>query len=432
MDNYGNQPGGGFSSVDGYNDVAGSQAEEQRRMQEDEMNRQRQEQAANDAAAEQAAFSQPTASGGGAASRRRSRRQPQQRSTPNVKSKTAPTPRPVKQNAVNPGFALLGFILAGLWGMGLLEDDGRWFSGCIVGLIGAYVAGHYHKVLIAASLVGAGWWFFSTHDPSEFLPVATVDPVPRVQPSGPDEVVAVKSEPQTPEQEVEARFPYPAKPSILLREHEDLVTDPSRMRGVQKAMFDFEKRTGKSFLTDHQSMKPATRSRFDYFPQYADGGLEEGRETIPSLEPIQGIWDYRSPQLWELNLMATIEQHFLYKTTYDNGTIREGGFRTYSGDGLCYKPMFRPLRRDAAQHEVFQLPVRGGNVWREFVQSVYHAKTDAELLALDPMNLAITQTQKKIAEATALYESQKRLVDGLRQSNLRLTRAVWRLRSSRR
>ncbi len=39
MNDYENSPGGGFSSVDGYNDPAGSQAEEQRRMQEDEMNR---------------------------------------------------------------------------------------------------------------------------------------------------------------------------------------------------------------------------------------------------------------------------------------------------------------------------------------------------------------------------------------------------------
>ncbi|MCS7468804.1 hypothetical protein NZK35_19300 [Stieleria sp. ICT_E10.1] len=433
MGDYDQHPGGGFSSVDGYNDPAGSQAEAMRQMQEDELRRQQQEQAAWDAAAQsEAACSQPDfgdqSDAGG-----RPKANAKQTKAARTKPKSNPPPA-TPTDPVSPGFAILGFVLAGGWGMGLLEDDGRWFGGLVTGLIGAYVAGHYHKVLIAASMVGGGWWFLSQYEPSHpqrAETVSTVDTAPAVRPSRPAREMVQTPQPQTPEQEVAALPPYPKTPTILLRPHQTLSTDPSRMRALQNAMFDFEARTGKSFLSEHRSMKRATRTHYDYFPRYSGGELQEGSETIPQLQPIQGVWEYQSPQLWELDLIATVDQHFLFNTTRADGTVREGVFRTYSGDGLCYKPMTRPLRRRGDKHEVFQLPVRGGQVWRDFARSVYHAKTDAELLALDPFNQTIAHTHKKTAEARAMYESNKRMVDGLRQASLPVARAAWKLRSDR-
>ena len=440
MSDYDQHPGGGFSSVDGYNDPAGSQAEAMRQMQQDELNRQQQEQAAWDAAAQsEAACSQPDfGSQSDAAGRPNANANAKHNKAARAKPKSKPAPaRPT--GPVSPGFAILGFVLAGSWGMGLMEDDGRWFGGLVTGLIGAYVAGHYHKVLIAASLVGGGWWFLSQYEPSHpqrAETVSTVNAAPAVRPSRPArEMVQTPQpqtpQPQTPEQEVAALHPYPATPTILLRPHQPLSTDPSRMRAFQDAMFDFEARTGKSFLSEHRSMKPATRTHHDYFARYSGDELQEGSETIPQLQPIQGVWEYQSPQLWELDLIATVDQHFLFNTTRADGTVRDGVFRTYSGDGLCYKPMTRPLLRRGDKHEVFQLPVRGGQVWRDFARSVYHAKTDAELLALDPFNQTIAHTHKKTAEARAMYESHKRMIDGLRQASLPVVRAAWKLRTNR-
>ncbi|QDV40503.1 hypothetical protein Enr13x_03090 [Stieleria neptunia] len=443
MSDFDQHPGGGFSSVDGYNDPAGSQAEEMRRMQQDELNRQQQEQAAWDAAAQaeaaqaEAAFSQPDFGNQGDARGRPNANTKQAKSAKTQSARAQPKSKPnppTPQGPVSPGFAILGFVLAGSWGMGLLDGDGRWFGGLVTGLIGAYVAGHYHKVLIAACLVGGGWWFLSQYEPPNRRPtetVSTINTAPAVSPSRDVNEVVPTPKPQTAEQEVAALHPYPAIPALLLRPHQDLSTDPTRMRAFQNAMFDFEKKTGKSFLRDHRSMQPATRTRYDYFPSYSSGGLQEGSETIADLLPTQGVWDYRSPQLWELDLLATVDQHFLYKTTRSNGTIREGVFRTYSGDGLCYKPMTRPLLRRGDKHEGFHVPVRGGQVWRDFARSVYHAKTDAELLALDPFNLAIAHTHQKIAETRASHESQKRLIDGLRRAALPVARAAWNLRSDR-
>ncbi len=447
LSDYDQHPGGGFSSVDGYNDPAGSQAEAMRQMQQDELNRQQREQAAWDAAAQtnaaaqsNAAFSQPdfgNPSGAGGRSNAKAKGNARQSKTARTKPKSKPAPA-TPTGPVSPGFAILGFVLAGSWGMGLMEDDGRWFGGLVTGLIGAYVAGHYHKVLIAASLVGGGWWFLSQYEPShpqrtETVPV--VDAAPDVQPSRPArervQTPQPQTPPQTPEQEVAALHPYPATPTILLRPHQPLSTDLSRMRAFQNAMFDFEARTGKSFLSEHRSMKPATRTRYDYFAQYSGSERQQGSEPIPELQPVQGVWEYQSPQLWELDLIATVDQHFLFNTTRADGTIRDGVFRTYSGDGLCYKPMTRPLHRRGEKHEVFQLPVRGGQVWRDFARSVYHAKTDAELLALDPFNQTIAHTHKKTAEARAMYESHKRMIEGLRQASLPVVRAARKLRTNR-
>lgn len=137
-------------------------------------------------------------------------------------------------------------------GVGHLFSVGHIFS----------VAGHHHKVLIAACLVGGGWWFLSQHEPSHpqrAETVSTVDAAPTVRPSRPVGERVQTPQPQTPEQEVAALHPYPATPTILLRPHQTLSTDPSRMRAFQNAMFDFETRTGKSFLSDHRSVQPDGR-----------------------------------------------------------------------------------------------------------------------------------------------------------------------------
>ncbi|QEG00244.1 hypothetical protein Mal15_43140 [Stieleria maiorica] len=430
MSDYDQHPGGGFSSVDGYNDPAGSQAEEMRRMQEDELNRQRQEQAAADAAAaaEQAAAEQAAAQQAaqqrtlsrtdrnercGAAGRQSTR---STGGTSNA-SRASRSTRPAGPSDWNPAFATLGFIAAGLWGMGLLEGDGRLFSGVVTGLVGGYIAGHYYKMLIAATLVGGGWWLISQHEAAKsrsektLVTAADVTSTPRpaldtparpaTSPRKSVDARFAKSTLKTPRQTLATRSSSTDTPELLQRPHQELVTDPSRMRAFRQSMLDFETRTGKSFLNDHRSMKPAMRTHFDYFACYADGELQDGQETIPELQPIQGVWDYRSPQLWELDLIATVDQHFLFKSTRANGTKRDGVFRTYSGDGLCYQPMTRPLRRSGATYADFQLPVRGGRVWREFARAVYQAKTDAELLALDPINQAVTKTHQRVAGATA-------------------------------
>ncbi|WP_182869152.1 hypothetical protein [Stieleria mannarensis] len=439
MSDYDQHPGGGFSSVDGYNDPAGSQAEEMRRMQEDELNRQQQAQAAADAAAADAAAAEQAAAEQAAAEQAAAQQAAGQRSRGRTdlgarqnaagrqakrsaghkgnNSRGARASRPAGPSDWNPAFATLGFIAAGLWGMGLLEGDGRLFSGVVTGLVGGYIAGHYYKMLIAATLVGGGWWFISQHEATKsrsektLVTAADVTSTPRPASDTPARPATsprksfdarfAKSTLKTPRQAPAARSFSTDTSELLQRPRQELVTDPSRMRAFRKAMLDFETRTGKSFLSDHRSMKPAMRTHFDYFARYADGELQEGQEAIPELQPIQGVWDYRSPQLWELDLIATIDQHFLFKSTRANGTTRDGVFRTYSGDGLCYQPMTRPLRRSGATYADFQLPVRGGRVWREFARAVYQANTDAELLALDPINQAITQTHQRIAEATA-------------------------------
>lgn len=451
MNDYQDQPGGGFSSVGGYDDIAGSQAEEQRRMQEDELNRQRMEQAANDAAAAAAQAEtenltrQPSSNAGSNNNHHSSSSRQSTTRTQKRKPASAKSPPPATASEINTGFAILGFVLAGIWGMGLLEGDGRWFSGLVVGLIGAHVAGYYHKVLIAAGLVGGCWWILYHYDASSSMHATSTDAVAATtshetisKPSipiastikTPVKAFAETTVAQTPEQEVAARFPYPAKPSLLLRPHQNFTTDPTRMREFQDMMFDYESKTGKSFLTDHRSMKPVSLVRYDYVSRYGDGELLEGQLPIPELSAIEGVWDYSGPQLWELDLKATVDQHFLFRTKSPDGRVREGVFRTYSGDGLCYHPTSRPLSKDGRQHENFQTPVQGGEVWREFVRSVYTAKTDAELLSLDPINLAIAQTHRNTAKQKANHEAQLQLVDRQRAATLPLVQAAWRMHST--
>ncbi|SMP46470.1 hypothetical protein SAMN06265222_102124 [Neorhodopirellula lusitana] len=455
MNDFQNQPGGGFGSVGGYNDIAGSQAEEQQRMQEDELNRQRMDQASSDAAAvqaeSQASYQQPSPP---ATDRRVRRSKPRQtnRKTQNPKPGKTKSQRPVSAREIQPGFAILGFAVAGIWGMSLLEGDGRWFSGVVVGLMGAHFFGYYHKIMMTAGLVGAGWWFFSQYDPSQSLrstspqPAAFSESVNTVAsgevssdtPVVQSPVAKTVGKPSvvspivlTPEQEVVARYPYPSQPALLLRPHQDSITDPTRMREFRSMMLEYEEKTGKSFLTDHRSMKPVTRDRFDYFSRYSDGDLLEGQQVTPKLSPIQGVWDYSGTQLWELDLKATVDQQFIFRTKDASGNVREGVFRTYSGDGLCYQPMTRPLSKGGRQHERFQVPVQGGEVWRGFVRSVYVAETDAQLLALDPINLAIAETHRKTAVARSSYQTQLRLIDQQREASLPGIRAAWNARSAR-
>ncbi|OYP37953.1 hypothetical protein [Rhodopirellula sp. MGV] len=436
MSDFGNHPGGGFSSVDGYNDLAGSQAEEQRRMQEDAMNRQLAEQQAHDAAMMQA--EQQAAIEQQAGSPRRNEPQSRRSGKKSVSSGRSKSQRQSKKRVqttpatpINPMFAIFGFLAAGFWGMGLLPGDGKIFAGVVTGLIGAYIAGHYYKVLVAATIVGAGWWFLSqpvqpkpvapAFDVTEFDVLASGVAVPSVTASGGNQPLAaipkqaIAKVDRTPFAASPSKqvTPTPAaiasvsnKPAILLRPHQPLKTDVTLMRKFQNAMFDFEKRTGKSFLTDHPSMKPATETRFDYFSRYEGGKLLDGQHRIKELNPTQNVWDYRQPQLWELDLMATIEQQFLYSTTSADGTVRDGKMRMYSGDGLCYQPMPRPLYRDGKKHTPFLVPVIGGQVWQDFVRAVYEAKSDEALLKLDPINLAIAQTHQDVAQAQANYDAQ--------------------------
>lgn len=460
MSDFQDQPGGGFSSVGGYNDPAGSQADEMRRMQEDEMNRQRMEQAANDAAAAQAAqeasYSQTAASPGRSANRQprgtaatgSAGARSQKTASGSRKATKSPAARPAADPNVNPGFAILGFIGAGLWGMGLLEDDGRWFSGAIVGMLGAYVAGRYYKFLITAGVVVTGWWFLAQFNAKPSGPEVTGDKVAIFAPSEPETTTAlvtrdtesdrrpsvkelfkpVRPKALSVEEELAKYHPYPPKPNILDRPHQPLKDDPADMRAFREMMFDYEKKTGKSFLTEHPSMKPASRERYDYVARYDKDGLREGDLPIPLLSEIQGVWDYDGPQLWELDLNATIDQHFLYQRTSSTGVVRNDVFRTYSGDGLCYKPLTRPLFREGFRYESFQVPVRAGKVWRQFARSVYHAKTDAELIALDPINQAIQHTHQAVAQAKKRYQSDLKETDRRRAASLPFVRAAWKLR----
>ncbi|WP_436716261.1 hypothetical protein U8335_01205 [Roseiconus lacunae] len=457
MSDYGNQPGGGFSSVDGYNDLAGSQAEEQQRMLQDEMNRQRLEQEANDAAmiqAEQQAAQQQADRQTRSQQQERERRQAstgRQNPTAAARQKhrsAKKTNSPAPPTPICPGFALLGFVAGGMWGLSLLDGDGKLFGGLVTGVIGAYIAGHYSKVLIAALLVGSGWWVLSqpssrTGDqarvslgnPSDAKQANTRLPeissklpsLPSTTTSDTKEDLATTdsrrpvpfaSKILTPVQKVEQQFPYPPKPDLLLRPHQALKTDPALMRRFQQAIFDYETRTGKSFLNDHPSMQSATLNRFDYFSRYGKDGLLDGQQPIKSLKPTQNLWQYTRPQLWELDLLATVEQHFLYTSTAPSGISRDGKIRSYPGKGLCYQPLNRPFFRDGTRYEPFQIPVLGGDVWRDYVRRVYQAKTDQELLALDPFNLAISKTHDDTRRAKASYETQKQQVDELRRASL--------------
>ncbi|MCC9603549.1 hypothetical protein LOC67_23620 [Stieleria sp. JC731] len=421
MSAYGDQPGGGFSSVDGYNDLAGSQAEEQRRMQEDEMNRQRQEQAANDAAIiqaeQQAAYAQQRTETSQA---RRNERQPSKKNVRQQQRRKVSRVNAAPPSKINPGFALLGFVVAGTWGLGLLEGDGKAFGGIVTGLIGAYVAGHHYKVLIAAVLVGGGWWFLSQPNNGKSnlkLPAIADIPVARSS-SVPNPVSINQSQPKPSKTRVASstaksasHFGYPAKPSILLRPYQAMKTDPSLMRQFKAAMLEYEQRTGKSFLDDHPSMRQPTATTFDYFSRYGNGKLLDGEVPMKSIQSTDNLWEYSSPQLWEIDLLATVKQTFEYSSIDSSGVSRDGKTRTYPGEGLCYQPMNRPLYRNGNRYTPFQVPVIGGDVWRNYVRSVYQAKTDAELLKLDPFNLAITQTHRDTAKAQSEYELAKRQVD---------------------
>ncbi|MFH1216098.1 MAG: hypothetical protein V1706_06330 [Pseudomonadota bacterium] len=417
MSDYEKHPGGGFSSVDGYQDPAGSQAEEKRRMQEDEQRRRQQDQAAFDSAAEQRSFNAQRAP-------RHTRADRRPRQIESGKTRSSQASRPAQSGPANPLFAIVGFLIAGYWGLGLLEDDGQWFSGLVVGLLGAYIAGHYYKVLISSALVGTGWWFWINYHPANLSPDQTVSTpsslstaVPASQNGSFAPAVPVRQA-ETPEQKAAAMFPYPAMPALLAKPLNGLIDDPAPMLAFQQEIFSFEKKTGKSFLLDHRSMAPASQSRFDYIRRYSVDGLEEGRELIADLQPTQGIWKYESPQLWELDLIATVKQHFFYQTISPNGSVRDGILGLYFGDGLCYMPIPGPLTLSGDKYQNFRIPVKCGSVWREFVEAVYHAKTAAELLALDPRNLAISQTQRNIAEAAAQYYAQKQAIDEQRSHYL--------------
>lgn len=174
MSNYDKHPGGGFKEVGGYIPPAGTMADQERQRREDEERRRRQ--ADPDRWAAQSRSSTHATkhsshgnshenSRGKSRGNSRGRRAPVRSSPPRSRAKSVTSkskPADQERKDWNTAFAVIAFLVAGIWAASQSGGDDRWLPGLLAGTFAAYIAGRFYKAIITVAIVGLGFWVWAT------------------------------------------------------------------------------------------------------------------------------------------------------------------------------------------------------------------------------------------------------------------------------
>lgn len=162
MSNYDKHPGGGFKEVGGYIPPAGTMADQERQRREDDERRRRQADADRWAAQSRSSAhaTKQSSHGNSRGIPAPVRSSPPRSRAKSVTSKSKPADQERKD--WNTAFAVIAFLVAGIWAASQSGGDDRWLPGLLAGTFAAYMTGRFYKAIVTVAIVALGLWVWAT------------------------------------------------------------------------------------------------------------------------------------------------------------------------------------------------------------------------------------------------------------------------------